>query len=95
MIKGNKIIKKKEALKFIFAGKSIVTFLNTNTENRFTYKIKQAKNSNLFFVSVLTSPDVYSYIGICLEGNFKHGKKSNINPDSQSVKVFQYMPRYL
>lgn len=95
MIKGNKIIKTKEALKFIFAGKSIVTFLNTNTGNRFTYKIKQAKNSNLFFVSVLTNPDVYSYIGICLEGNFKHGKKSNISGDSQSVKVFQYMLKRL
>jgi hypothetical protein len=95
MIKGNKIIKTKEALKFIFAGKSIVTFLNTNTGNRFTYKIKQAKDSNLFFVSVLTNPDVYSYIGICLEGNFKNGKKSNISPDSQSVKVFQYMLKRL
>jgi len=53
----------KEALKFIFAGKSLVTFVNTNTGNRFTFKVKQAKNSNLFFVSVLTSPEVYTYIG--------------------------------
>jgi len=35
----------KEALKFIFAGKSLVTFVNTNTGNRFTFKVKQAKKT--------------------------------------------------
>ena len=46
---GHKITNTKEALKFIFAGKSVVTFVNTKTGNRFTYKVKQAKDSNLFF----------------------------------------------
>lgn len=88
---GHKITNTKEALKFIFAGKSVVTFVNTNTGNRFTFKVKQAKDSNLFFVSVLTNPDVYTYIGTCVEGNYKHGKKSNITVDAQSVKVFEFM----
>ena len=90
-MKGHKINNTKEALKFMFAGKSIFTFLNTKTGNRFTYKIKQAKDSNLFFVSVLTNPDVYTYIGTCVEGNYKHGKKSVISTESQSVKVFDFM----
>ena len=90
-MKGHKITDSKEALKFMFAGKSVVTFLNTQTENRFTFKIKVAKNSNLYFVSVLTGPDTYSYIGTCIEGIYKHGKKSNISADAQSVGVFQYM----
>lgn len=90
-MKGHKIIDSKQALKFIFAGKSVVTFVNTKTGNRFTYNVKQAKDSNLFFVSVLTDPEQYSYIGTCVEGNYKHGKKSNINSNSQSVKVFDYM----
>jgi hypothetical protein len=80
-----------KALKFIFAGKSIVTFLNTKTNNRFTFKVKVAKDSNLFFVNVLTSPDIYTYIGTCIEGNFKLGKKSVISKDAQSVKVFEYV----
>ncbi len=84
-------LKNSDALKFIFAGKSIVTFLNTKTNNRFTFKVKAAKDSNLFFVSVLTSPDVYSYIGTCIEGKFRHGKKSNISFDAQSVKVFDFI----
>jgi hypothetical protein len=88
---GHKINDTKEALKFMFAGKSIFTFINTKTGNRFTYKIKSNKESNLFFVSVLTNPDNYSYIGTCIEGNYKHGKKSNISTEAQSVKVFQFM----
>ena len=79
------------ALKFIFAGNSLVTFLNSKSENRFTFKIKQAKESNLFFVSVLTSPDIYTYIGTVVDGNFKHGKKSHISADAQSVKTFEYV----
>ena len=80
-----------EALKFIFSGKSTVTFLNTDTGNRFTFKVKQAKDSNLFFVSLLNGPDKYSYIGTAVEGNFRHGKKSIISKDAQSVKVFEYV----
>jgi hypothetical protein len=90
-MKGHKITNTKEALKFMFAGKSIFTFVNTKTNNRFTFKIKQAKDSNLFFVSVLTNPETYTYIGTCIEGNYKHGKKSNISSDAQSVKVFEFM----
>lgn len=80
-----------EALKFIFAGKSIVTLLNSKTGNRFTFKVKQAKDSNMFFVSVLTRPETYSYIGTCIEGKFRHGRKSDISADAQSVKVFDYV----
>jgi hypothetical protein len=80
-----------EALKFIFAGKSLVTFVNTQTGNRFTFKVKQAKDSNMFFVSVLTGPETYSYIGTVTQGNYKHGKKSHITKDAQSVKVFEYV----
>lgn len=92
---GHKISNSKDALKFMFSGKSVVTFLNTQTSNRFTYKIKQAKDSNLFFVSVLTGPDQYTYIGTCIQGNFKHGKKSPISENAQSVKVFTYMLKNL
>jgi hypothetical protein len=80
-----------EALKFIFAGKSIVTLLNSKTENRFTFKVKQSKDSNMFFVSVLTGPDTYSYIGTCVEGIYRHGRKSTISKEAQSVKVFEYV----
>jgi len=80
---GHKINDTREALKFMFAGKSIFTFINTKTGNRFTYKIKSNKESNLFFVSVLTNPDNYSYIGTCIEGNYRHGKKTTYQISSK------------
>jgi hypothetical protein len=80
-----------DALKFMFAGNSITTFVNSKTNNRFTFKVKQKKDSNLFFVSVLTSPDVYVYIGTVINSQFKHSKKSSINRDAQSVRVFDYV----
>lgn len=80
-----------EALKFIFSGKSTFTVVNTKTENRFTFQVKQAKNSNLFFISVLNGPESYAYLGTAVEGNYKHGKKSSITKDAQSVKVFEYI----
>jgi hypothetical protein len=94
-MKGHKISTNSEALKFMFASKAHVTFLNTKTGNRFTYKIKAVKNSNLFFVSVLTSPDVWSYLGTIVDGNYKVGKKSNISTDAQSNKVFSYVLKNL
>jgi len=84
-------LKNTDALKFIFAGKSIVTFLNTKTGNRFTFKTKAAKDSNMFFVSVLNGPENWAYIGTCIEGKFRHGRKSNISVDAQSVKVFDFV----
>ena len=84
-------LKNTDALKFIFAGKSIVTFLNTKTGNRFTFKTKVAKDSNMFFISVLNGPENWAYIGTCIEGKFRHGRKSDISADAQSVKVFDYV----
>jgi hypothetical protein len=86
----SKKLNNSDALKFIFAGNSTVTFLNSETENRFTYRVKKAKDSNLFFVSVLTGPDQYSYLGTVSNGNYKHGKKSNLT-NAQSEKVFSYV----
>jgi hypothetical protein len=83
-----------EALNFILAGNSTSTFLNRETDNRFTYKVKKSKDSDLFFVSVLTSPDVYTYVGY-ITNDFKLGKKSKISKDAQSVKVFNYIFRKL
>ncbi len=81
----------KDSLKFIFAGNSVFTVENTKTGNRFTFKVKISKTPGFYFVSVLTSPDTYSYIGIIVNGLFTWGKKSHISENAQSVKVFQYI----
>jgi len=84
-----------ESLKFIFGGNSTVTFLNTESDNRFTFRVKQKKDTSLFFVSVLTSPEIYTYIGTIFNGNFKHGVKSTISKGAQSVRVFSYVLNHL
>lgn len=80
-----------DVLKFIFGGNSTFTVLNSRSGNRFTYRMKISKDSNIFFVEVLVSPDLYKYIGVCKSGNFYYGKKSKVGRDCQSVKVFEYL----
>lgn len=90
------ILKHSDALKFIKGGNSTFTFLNTQTGNRFTYSVKVLKKTidsenPLFYVKVLTSPDLYQYIGYVTSDKFKHSHKSNISESCQSVKVFNYV----
>lgn len=86
------------ALDFIFAGNSLFTVLNTNTGNRFTFKVKAAKEEKdstdtkeTHFVRVLTSPDIYEFVGTTFERKYKHSKKSRIGNEAQSVRVFSWI----
>ena len=85
------IIKHEMGLNFIFGGKAFVTFLNTNTSNRFTYKVLKHKTDDIYFVNVLTSPDTYTFFGTYRNGQFRHSPKARISAEAQSVKVFQFV----
>lgn len=66
--------------KFMFAGNSIFTVRNRETQVRFTYRIKKCKDDkNVFFVGVLDSPDNvfgYSFIGtVFFYENFGRSEK--------------------
>jgi hypothetical protein len=87
---GNKL-NNSDATNFIYAGNSIFTVLNSKTSNRFTYKVKKSKDGTLYFVSVLSGPECYTYLGIIGDGTYRHGTKSVISKDAQSVKVFDYV----
>lgn len=79
---------------FIFAGNAIFTITNTNTGNRFTYKVRKSKDNEIYFVSVLTGSDNtndYSFIGYIKNGLFNSSKKSRITSDSTSFKVFNWL----
>ncbi len=85
-----------KALDFIFAGKSIFTCKNVETENRFTYRVGKHKTDEIYFVSVLTSPDIYTFVGtIRKDTNYKHSVKSTVGQSAQSVAVFDYIVRSL
>jgi len=85
------IIDHSKAVEFILGGKSLFTFLNTKSDNRFTYKVKKHKIDDVYFVSVLTSPDVYQYIGMIKNQEYTHTRKSKISKESQSVRVFDFV----
>jgi len=82
----------------MLAGNSTFTVNNVETGNRFTYKVKRADprpgqhpDDVPFFVSVLTGPDSFSYLGIIRNEEYIHGRKSRISRKFQSNLVFQWL----
>lgn len=90
-----KNLKHKDALEFIFAGKSGFKVINTKTKNEFTFSVKKSKDKDreFYFVKVLTGKtvDSYAYLGYVGKNGYSHGKKSTIKSDEQCVKVFEYI----
>lgn len=90
------------ALKFLLAGNAHVTFVSVKTGTRFTYKVEQADprpgdtRPAPHFVSLLTAPDHYEYLGCIFGGNlYSHGRKSRVGPDASSAKAFAWVWRKL
>lgn len=82
---------------FMLAGNAHVTFQSRRTETRFTYRVLAPKDGGLVrFVSVLTGPDNYEYLGcIYPNRNFGHGRKSRIAADAPSAVAFAWVWRKL
>lgn len=84
-----------DAARFLLAGNARATIQNTATGNRFTYRIRAAKNGGVHFVSVLVGSDNeadYSYLGFIRDGRFVHGgAKSRIGYDAPSAKAFAWV----
>ena len=84
-----------KALDFILAGKCTFTAKNSETGNRFTYKIKKHKSNDVWFVSVLSGANNetdYSFFGsINKYGKFSYSEKSKISKDTKSVITFNYI----
>ena len=76
---------------FLLAGKAIFTFNNDKGEH-YTYKVTKGGNSKpIWFVSLLTSPDIYTYMGIMFDnGIFRLTGKSKYEERSKPVLVFKY-----
>lgn len=92
-------IKNEEAFRFMTAGKSIFTILNTKTNNRFTFKVVACKNptnakTSVHFVKVMTGRDnekSYSFIGTMFNKEvFRYSTKSRLNAESQQVRAFDW-----
>lgn len=85
---------------FVLAGKAIFTIVSRATQNRFTYRIKQSKDKQVFFVGLLNGPENtihYSYIGFIRADSpdvFVHGgMKAYVGNSAPSVKAFDWFWR--
>jgi len=87
-------IRGKQLRDFIFAGNATFTVLNSDTKNRFTFKIKKHKEEEIFFVSVMTGSSNYNsftYIGTYFPNKgYKRSVKSRITPDAMSAKTITW-----
>ncbi len=85
------------AIKFLLAGNAYATFVSGRTGARFTYHVEAPKTPGFkgWFVSVLDGPDNthdYAYLGCIFDDkSFRHGRKSRIAPDAESVRAFAWV----
>lgn len=92
-------------IRFLLAGDAHVTFQSRRTGTRFTYRVRLAEARSRrpgddrappHFVSVLTGPDEYSYLGCIFDGlRYSHGVKSRIAKDAPSAVAFDWVWRTL
>lgn len=96
-----------DQLAYMLAGNAKVTLVNSDTGNRFTYKISASKNQEtgerdldgIRFVAVLNGPDNwanYAYIGAIFDKQeFRHTQKSRVGETAPSFKVFDWVWRHM
>lgn len=88
---------------FVTAGRAKFTIRSKKTSQHFTYYIRlspkrmgSVRDKDALFVSVLTGPDVFSYIGMITdEGDFRLTKNSKASADAPSVLAFDWFWRHI
>lgn len=88
-----KLLSSPDRYNFILAGHATFTVVNTETSNRFTYKVQTPKGKETpHFIKVLVGPSSdYAFIGTIFDKlTFKRGSRSSISESAQSVKVFTW-----
>jgi hypothetical protein len=88
-----------DPLQFILAGNALFTVQNTDTGNRFTFKVRKPDDTKPHFVSVLTGSDnesSYSFLGTVFDPcHYRHGRRSRISEDAPSARAFDWLFRQL
>lgn len=78
---------------FCLAGHATVTIQSHKTETHYTFQIKRNKRrqNGGYFVSLLTGPEQYAYMGmITRDRDFIHTKGSKIDHDAKSSRSFRW-----
>jgi hypothetical protein len=81
------------ALKFVLSGNAHFTARSVKTGTRFTYRAEKSRELHgPTFVSVLTGPDYYEFLGVTFDGKtFKLGRKSRLSANAPSAITFCWL----
>lgn len=90
------------------AGKSVFTIVNTETGNRFTFRVSRhytcqgeptkTDGQDTWWVSVLSGPDNtghYTYIGAIFGNVFRLTRGSKVTREATSFRVFEWLNVFL
>jgi hypothetical protein len=79
----------RDLTRFVTGGNA--TFTLQGKQSRYTYKVRKSEGEKpLLFVSLLTAPDEYTYLGILGEASLRMTKASKLNETSAPVKAFNW-----
>lgn len=90
------LIADKESIRaFLLGGKAIFTIENRETKARFTFKVNQKKNGDIYWVSLLNGADNtkdYRFFGTLFPTVplFKHSAAGKITAEAPSAKAFKW-----
>jgi hypothetical protein len=74
---------------FVFAGRAVFTL--RGQQSRYTYQVNAAEDApGLFFVRVLTGPDIWTYAGVIRNGIFNTTAKSGLSLDAPSIRALRW-----
>jgi len=84
---------------FLFAGNATITIKSQVSGNHYTYNVSKLQGENkpeLWFVSLLTGPDTFTYVGVIDAPNYtlRLTKKSSFKEESIPVKAFNFFLSY-
>jgi hypothetical protein len=88
-----------DTIRFIQGGQSTVTLKSARTGQRFTYRVTESDDGQVFFVALLRGPDNqedYSYFGYIRRGvYFPGGRKAKVHPGAPSAQAFEWTWKHL
>lgn len=83
-----------DAKTFALAGNAILTLESLKTGAHFTFKVREAKDGDVYFVNLLANGSAdegfFTYVGLIREGRFLLTKNSKVSIDAASFKAFNY-----
>lgn len=88
----------KAAIDFMMGGNAYLTLRSLKTSTRYTFRVKKARDRNVYFVSTLygsSNVSEYAYVGIIAEGTFKLTEKSRFNTSSPQAQAFAWAWAFL